>query len=159
MDKEYSKNQKEQRKSFKKYRKYIKRSLLYGAIAIASAFVIPYEGLYTLLQGYLGESLAASATFFIQWGIAGFSALGSIFNAFNANRERKKIEDTQDEAENIFDSVVNENDELKKKVENLEKTKTKLLEEAKIKTIDDKEKVIPVRAINNSNENKKNYVK
>lgn len=160
MNKEYDKNQKYQRKAFKKYRKYICKILLWGAVAVASAFVIPYGGLFAALKGILGESLAMNATFFAQWGITALGAIGSIVNVIKANRERKKIDNAQDDEENIIDSMVNENDELRRKVEDLEKTKTKSIEEkTNVKAYDDKEKEFDTITMEDENEKGKKYVK
>lgn len=160
MDKEYSKNQKYQRKSFKKYRKYIGRILLWGGIAVASAFLIPYGGLFAALKGLLGEYVASSVTFLTQWGLVAAGGIGSIINAIKANRERKKIDDAQDDEEKIIDSMINENDELKRKVENLEKSKTKTLEaNTKVKVMDDKEKDLNVYDNLEVTEKAKKYVK
>ncbi len=122
---EYNKNQKEQKKSFKKYRKYMGKILLWGGIALASAFIAPYGLMLGALKPLIGESLAMNATFFTQWGIAAFGALRAGINAAKAHHERKKIDDAQDEQEDIVDSMINENDNLKRKVENLEKQKVK----------------------------------
>ena len=160
MDKEYSKNQKYQRKSFKKYRKYIGRILLWGGIAVASAFILPYGALFTALKGLVGEYVAGSATFFAQWGLTALGGIGAVVNTIKANRERKKIDNAQDDEENIIDSMVNENDKLKRKIENLEKSKTKDLDhEVKIKSMDDKEKTINTHDIEESIEKEKKYVK
>lgn len=143
MNKEYEKNQKSQRKSFKNYRKYIKKGIILGAIAVASAFVIPFGGLMTALKGVVGESLAMNATFFTQWGLTALGGIGAIVNGIKARNARKNIDNAQDEEENIIDGMVNETDDLKRKVNQLEKTKTKTLEEnEKIKVLDDKEKEI-----------------
>ena len=157
MNKEYKRNQRVQRKSFKKYRKYIGKIFLWGAIAVASAFLIPYEAMFAAIKGLLGESIAINATFFTQWGIVAGSLLGSVVNAIKANHERRKIDNAQDEEENIIDGMVNEYDKLKSKVDSLEKTKTYNLEENKAKTFDDKEKEINV--IENVEEKEKKYVK
>lgn len=131
-----------------------------GAVAVASAFVIPYGGLFTALKGLLGESIAINATFFTQWGIAAAGVIGSVINVIKANRERRKIDNAQDDEENIIDSMVNENDELKRKVENLEKSKVKTMEEnQKVKSLDDKEKSIHYQEIDNEYEEEKKLVK
>ena len=159
MNKEYDRNQKYQRKSFKQYRKYIGRILLWSGIAVASAFIIPYESLFTFLKGMLGESIAMNATFLAQWGITAVGGIGAIINTLKANHERRKIDDAQDEEENIIDNMLNENDELKKKVESLEKTKTKTIEEkTNVKSIDDKEKSYNTLDIDVDKKEKK-YVK
>ena len=160
MNKEYDKNQKYQRKSFKKYRKYIGRILLWGGIAVASAFILPYGALFTALKGLLGESIASSATFFAQWGIVAAGGIGAVINAIKANRERKEIDNAQDDEENIIDSMVNENEDLKRKVESLEKGKTKSIDEnTKVKTISDKEKDLNVYDNSEVIEKGKKYVK
>ena len=142
MNKEYEKNQNAQRKSFRKYRKYIGKILLWGAVAVASAFIIPYGGMFSALKGLVGESIAMNATFLTQWGLTAGGVIGSLVNAVKANRERKKIDDAQDEEENIIDGMVNENDDLKRKVDSFEKAKTKsLVENKKVKQLDEKENV------------------
>lgn len=160
MNKEYSNNQKIQKKSFKKYRKYIGRVLLWGAVAVASAFVIPYGTLFASLTNLVGRSLAANITFFTQWGLVAAGGMGAVVNVFKANHERRKIDIAQDEEENIIDSMVNENDKLKQKVENLEKSKEKVYEEnTKVKSIDVKEKSIDDKMVEEENEKVKKYVK
>ena len=134
-NKEYSTNQKKQKKSFKKYRKYIGRIFLWGGIALVSAAFFPV-GVATALKGMLGDFLGGSASFFLQWGIAGAGAIGAAVNGIKANSERKKIEIAQDEEEDIVDRIINENDNLTKKVESYEKSinKEKDITESKVKT-------------------------
>ncbi len=122
---EYQSNQKKQRKSLKKYRKSILKALLWGGIGIASAFLIPYGGMFSALKGFIGESIAMNATFFTQWGVALAGVGGAVINGIKAIHERNKIEKAQDEEEDIVDRILNENDNLSKKIDNLEKQKTK----------------------------------
>ena len=148
MNNEIRNNQKEQRRSLKKYRKHIGKILLWGGVAVASAFVFPYGGIFNLLKGVIGESLAMNAVFFTQWGITGAGLIGGIMNAIKAKHERGKLENAQDEAEDLADGLVNENDELKRKVEELAKDKTKELDkESPVKTMSDKEKEYNTRDI------------
>lgn len=161
MNKEYNDNQKKQRKAFKKYRKYIGKILLWGGISVVSTFVLPWNGLLNLLNPILGNYIAGSVTFFSQWLLTGAGVLGAVTNAIKANRERKRIDDSQDEEENIIDGMVNENDELKRKVENLEKSKSKTIdkEERYTKTYDDKEKELHTIEKEENDEKGKKYVK
>lgn len=123
---EYSVNKKKEIKAFKKYRKYIRKIFTWATIAVASAFIIPYGSLFTLLKGVVSEYLASSITFIAQWGLATLGGLGTIINAINAYQERKKVEEAQDEEDNIVDVLINENDKLSKQVESLEKEKVKV---------------------------------
>lgn len=131
---EYSVNKKKERRSFKKYRKCIKKIFLWGGLGVLSAFVFPYGTLFTFLKGLVSEYLAGSITFIAQWGLATLGGLGAIINTINAHQERKKIEDAQDMEDDIVDVLVNENDKLTKKVEDLEKQKEKVNTEAKSNT-------------------------
>ena len=124
MDKEYDKNQKEQKRTFKKYRKFIGKALLYGGIGLASALFFP-AGVFTALKGLLGESIAMNLTFFTQWGIAAAGAIGAGVNALKAHKARKKIEESQDYEEEIIDSMQEEKDNLEEKVKEYEKELTK----------------------------------
>ena len=131
---EYQKNQKQQKKSFSKFRKFMGKVLLWGGIAVASAFVVPYELMLGALKPILGESIAINATFFTQWGIAGLGVIGAAVNAIKAHRERKKIENAQDEEEDIVDRIITENDNLNRKVDSLEKQKVKEENKSNTKT-------------------------
>ena len=128
----YKTNQNKQKKSLKKYRKHILKALLWGGIGLASALFFP-AGVFPALKGVLGESIAMNATFLTQWGIAAAGGIGAVVNTIKANRERKKIEVSQDEEEDIVDAMITENDNLSRKVEGLEKQKVK--EEKKSNTL------------------------
>ena len=99
-NKEYRENQKKQKKSLKKYRKHIIKAAIFGGIAVASAFLFP-AGVFPAIKGLLGESAAINITFFTQWGIAAGGLIGAVKNIFQAHKERKNIENAQDEEEDI----------------------------------------------------------
>lgn len=160
MDKEYRNNQNAQKKSFKNYRKHIRRIFLWVAIAVLSSFVIPYGALLVALKGIMGSYLATSVTFFIQWGIVVAGCLGGIFNAINADIEKRHFADLQAEEENIFDSLINETYTLKRKVEDLEKSKTKTIEaNTKVKTTGSKERSVEYQETKEMAPKVKKYVK
>ena len=123
MDKEYDKNQKEQKKTFKKYRRFIGKALLFGGIGLASALFFP-AGVFPALKGLLGESIAMNATFFTQWGIALAGAIGAGVNALKAHRARRKIEESQEYEEEIIDAMQEEKGNLEEKVKEYEKELT-----------------------------------
>lgn len=150
MDKnEYYKNQKEQKKEFKNYRKFWRKILIWGAVAVASALIIPYSTMYSALKGLGGlilggetaELVATNATFFIQWGLAAAGAIGALVNGWKASSSKAKIENLQSEEEDLIDGFINENDNvksenerLKSKVESLEKKNTKTKTETRRNT-------------------------
>ena len=124
MNKDYEINQKAQKKSFKKYQKYIRRIILWIGLGVVSTFVFPSGIIYNFLKGFLSEYIAGSISVWAQILCMGASVVETIVNSFKAVKEKSKINDLQDEEENIIDVIMNENDELKKKVESLEKTKS-----------------------------------
>ena len=131
MNKEYKENQKKQKKTFKKYRKYIGRVLLWAGIGIASAIFFPGAAVMGALQGVLGEFLAGSVAFFGQWGIAAAGLVGAVTNGVKAFHAAKTINNSQEEEEDIVDSIVRDKENLERKVEDLSKTKVKNNENTK----------------------------
>jgi len=134
MNKEYYTNQKKQKKTFKKYRKYIGRILLWAGIGLASALFFPGGALMGVIAGINSELDAVSIAFLAQWGIAALGLGGAVYNGIKAHYAAKKIDDSQEEEENIVDCIVRDKENLERKVENLSKTKVK--EEENVKTAD-----------------------
>ena len=161
MNSEYTKNQKKQRNAFNKYRKYIKKGLLWGGVGIISALIFPWKSVFTFAKGLIGESLATSITFFSQWGIAGLGLAGAMVNSIKALRERKKIDDAQDDEENIIDGMVNETDKLQRQVKDLERMyiNEKEKKETNVKSVDDKEKENLSQSFSDEDEVAKKYVR
>ena len=132
-NKEYRENQKIQRKSFKKYRKCMWKVLIYFFLAVGSVTVLPHilaplhEPLSRLFSTLIANSIHVGAQLLVLFG----GVLGGVVNAIKANKARWEIDNAQDEEENIVDSLINENEELLKKVDNLEKQKEKVNVEIK----------------------------
>lgn len=155
-NKEYRENQKKQKKSLKKYRRHIIKAAIFGGIAIASAFLFP-TGLVGVLKGLLGDYIGGSVAFFTQWGLAGAGIIGATSNVIKANVERNKIEKSQDEEEDIVDCIINENDNLERKVNNLEKQKDKTINKDNTKSND---RVVKIdNSLEYEEENQKKYTK
>ena len=133
-NREYRENQKKQRKEFKKYRKSMWKMFIGFLVAGAAAFVLPEFGLpalNALLKGIIGEYLAGSVTVFTQIALLAGGVIGGVVNAFKAIRAKDEIDKAQDEEENIVDVLINENEDLAKKVEKHEKEKTNVKVETK----------------------------
>ena len=125
-NKEYLENQKIQRRSFKKYCKHMIKLLISLLFAGASAFVFPsniFVWLNNLLKGIIGSYLSASITVWTQILCMFGGVLSGIYHAYKASKSKDEIDIAQDEEENFVDRLINENDNLTKKVENLEKEK------------------------------------
>ena len=157
MNKEYEVNQKAQKKSFKKYRKLIRKIILWIGLGVVSTFVFPTGIIFNFLKGFCSEYIAASIAIWAQILCMGASVVETLINSYKAIREKNKINDLQDEEENIIDVIIKENDDLTKKVEQLEKDKLHVKENnlSKTKTLNYEMK----REINNNNEEEKKYVK
>ena len=136
-NKEYRENQKIQRKEFKKYRKHMWKVIGYLLLAGASAFIFPYNllvGLNGILKPLIGEYVADSITVLVQMlGMFG-GVVGGIVNTYKAAKAKDAVDQAQDDEEEIVNSLIDEKDNLLKKVENLEKEKEKIITESKTVT-------------------------
>ncbi len=131
MGNEYYENQKHQRQSFKDYRKHMRKLLLSVIVGLASAFAIPWEHLYNFLLQYLSEYAAASATFWVQFGIVGICGLKTIYHTYKAAKESANMDNLQNNEEDYVSSVLNENSKLNQKIDNLEKKLDRVITESR----------------------------
>ena len=142
MNKEYYNNQKEQRKTFKKYRKHMLKLLASAVIGVAASFAFPGAPLFAFLKSFLSEYVAGSIVVWSQILTMAGCGIGTIYHTFKAAREKQKMDELQGEEENMVDCLTNENDELKKKVDDKDKELAKTKEETKTesRSYDNKEK-------------------
>ena len=119
-------NEKKQKKTFKEYRKRILKAL-FGFVAFgASLFILPefvFAPLYNFMKGFISENAASSITFFTQMFVTILSGVSGIVNSISANRAKHRLNNYQNEAEEIVNSINLENEELLSKVKELEKQK------------------------------------
>ena len=157
MNKEYELNQKEQKKSFKKYRKLIRKIILWIGLGVISTFVFPSGIVFNFLKSFCTEYVAGSIAVWAQILCMGASVIETIINSYKAAKEKNKINDLQDEEENIIDVILKENDDLKKKIESMEKNKVHSKENNLLydKTLSYEKR----NQINNNDEEEKKYVK
>ena len=143
MNKEYTENQKKQRKSFKEYRKQMLKLLGSTIVGIVTAFAFPGRPIYEFLQKFFTDYIAGSITIWTQLIIMGVCGIKAVYHTFKAASEKQNIDNLQDEEENIVDYLVNENDKLNQKINSLEKEKTivKEIEKTSSKAVSNLRKV------------------
>lgn len=124
MDKEYSKNQRSQKKSFKEYRKHMIRAGISIVLALLGTFAFPSSLVVELLKGfgeYVGVSVAVWSKILLMAG----GTIGTIVNGIKAKKVKDKIDDLNDLEEEIVEKIVYDKEKLEQKNHDLEKTKLK----------------------------------
>ena len=106
MNKEYQKNQKEQKSLLAKYSKYIKKALVglsFGALAF---FGFPYLGVGGLLEG-LGLSIGQAATIDVlgRIGLTLGGVITSAYNGIKAATTKRKLNNSMDEEEGLVEAM------------------------------------------------------
>ena len=132
--KEYYNNQKQQRKSFKNYRKHMLKLLGSSLVGMAAAFAIPWRVLFNFLLKFTTEYIAGSVTIWTQIALMAFCGIKAVYHTYKAAKEKVKMDNLQGSEEDMVDSLINENDNLLKKVDSLENEKVKTKEEVKTTT-------------------------
>ena len=135
--KEYRENQKIQRKEFKKYRKYMWRILISILFTVASSFIFPgnlFVWLHNFLSGFLSKFIADSIVVWTQVLCMAGGVIGAVANTIKASNAKNAIDKAQDKEEDIVDSLLDQKDELLKKVDELSKEKEKVVTESKTYT-------------------------
>ena len=75
------------------------------------------------MKGFISENAASSITFFTQMFVTILSGVSGIVNSISANRAKHRLNNYQNEAEEIVNSINLENEKLLSKVKELEKQK------------------------------------